>query len=103
MPTRHKKEWEAIARVFKDSPDAAYQFARTLYLGQHGLLIAQGKELDGLIEVLFPYTDFYTVSHHLYWLAVRGRLHPNYYPDFLCNAVDPGWLEDYKAHRTTEK
>lgn len=100
MPARHKTEWEAIARLFEDSPTAAYQFARALQYAQVPLDDEQAALLDDLIDTLFPYTDFYDACRHLYWLAVRGRLHPNHDPLFICKQADPAWPQVRVKPRT---
>jgi hypothetical protein len=64
MP-RRRQNWDNLVRTFKDSPDAAYRFARAMYLAQHGLTREQGAMIDELIEALYPYTDFYSLSSSL--------------------------------------
>ena len=48
--------------------------------------------IDELIDAVFPYTNFYTACHHLFWMAVQDKLKPEFDLMTIALAADPNWL-----------
>lgn len=90
-PASLRNDFQKIAAAFRNTPEAAYRFARALDIARDALTVNERAVLDELIEALFPYTSFYDACHHLYWMAIRGKLKPEHDPLVAALAADPKW------------
>jgi len=87
-----RQDAQKLAATFRNAPEAAYRFARALDIARDALDAKERAVLDELIDALFPYTNFYAACHHLYWMAVQGKLRPEHDPLLAALAADPKWI-----------
>jgi hypothetical protein len=90
-PVFVKNDLQKLALVFKNDPEAGYRFALALNFAREALGENDRAILDELIDAIFPYTSFYDACHHLYLMAVRGKLKPDFDIMKIALAADPHW------------
>lgn len=90
-PVFVKNELEKLALVFKNEPEAAYRFALALNFAREALGDSNCAVIDELIDAVFPFTNFYDACHHMFLMAVRKELKPEFDIMKIAIAADPKW------------
>jgi hypothetical protein len=87
-----RTDLQKLALVFKNDPEAGYRFAVALNFAREALGENDRAVIDELIDAIFPFTSFYNACHHLYLMAIKGKLKPQFDPVALAVAADPHWF-----------